>query len=71
MFICDNCQGISKPRMPSHTIIVSTRPKRYPHRKHAHRAKRGYTHGRDDHGGVGTEIVSEMRVCGDCIRSGK
>ncbi len=64
MFICGSCSGVTKPGIKGSLMVIATRPKRYPYRRHATKSRRGHT--RDDPGGEGREIASEMRVCPSC-----
>lgn len=65
MFICGNCNEVTKPRVKSQMAIAEVRPKRYPARHKANHSKS------DDPGGHGQEIVREVRVCPTCMQGGK
>lgn len=56
MFRCQQCQRQQPPRIATQTNVLETRPKEYPARS-----------GTNDHGGKGTEIVREKKVCGACF----
>jgi len=72
MYRCDLCSRVVSVGIPSHRIVVETRPKRYPHRPKAYRLVRRRKSGKaervfvDDPGGVGREIVREAIVCPEC-----
>jgi hypothetical protein len=56
--------------MPTETVVVGTRPRAYPWREKAQREvwrnNRLWKAKHDDPGGVGREIVREIRVCPPC-----
>lgn len=54
MYICENCEAQVGPRIGSNLVTIETRHKVYPPRG-------------NDPGGVGREIVKEIRVCPDCV----
>jgi hypothetical protein len=64
-FKCGICNETSKPREKATRIVTETRSKQYPFREHAH------SNGKDDPGGVGTEIVTEVLACEECAAKWK
>lgn len=60
MYICDICNIVVGPNIPSNTVILETRDVTYPARP-----KDG------DPGGVGYEIAKEARVCEPCKIKGE
>jgi hypothetical protein len=70
MHRCQRCGTVTPPRMPTETVVVGTRPRAYPWREKAQREvwrnNRLWKAKHDDPGGVGREIVREIRVCPPC-----
>jgi len=66
MFICESCKTQSKLGEPSASKVLETREKTYPPR--IYRAQSGKFKGKlvEDPGGIGMEIVREIRVCYRC-----
>jgi hypothetical protein len=67
MYKCQVCQQVIPANTKSHRIVVETRVREYPFRKHVNRIKDErkvyYT---NDEGGIGREIVREIIACPDC-----
>lgn len=59
-FQCGLCGKQTQPGEKATRIVTETRKKEYPRRPNAN----GY--GKDDPGGVGTEIVTEVLACKSC-----
>ena len=71
MYRCDLCQVVAPPKARSYPLVVRTRVKHYPEREKVNRRislAKGRLKGElaDDPGGVGREIVKELRVCAEC-----
>jgi len=69
MFRCDVCGCVAPPRTPCNRITIETRPVEYPRRPDAHwqLPKAGGQGKWVDHpGGIGTQIIREVRACLDC-----
>src|SRR5215475_10783920 len=69
MFRCDICGSVVPPRTPCNRIVVETRPAEYAARPRVHwQPPRAGGKGKwvDDPGGLGTEIVCELRACDEC-----
>lgn len=76
MYRCELCNAIVKPKISAITYIAKKRRKTYPYRKYANqrivqigsKKKRIRT---DDRGGVGWEIVDELKICPTCQQKHK
>ena len=55
MYICESCDKVVGPGIPSNRVVVETRSKVYPPRPQA-----------NDPGGSGREIAKEICVCPEC-----
>jgi hypothetical protein len=71
MFRCDLCARIVPARTPAARVVLETRPKVYPFRKHANwlRSTLPYESRKvqyNDPGGTGHETVREAVVCPTC-----
>ena len=71
MFLCQQCGAVTPPRTSAELAVVESRPKVYPFRREVqreliHDERRKAWVKRDDPGGVGREIVREIRVCQAC-----
>lgn len=70
MYQCAKCSRITTARSSAHYVVADIRPREYSHRANAipvaggKRRKRAM---RDDRGGRGWEIKSEIMVCTDCL----
>lgn len=80
MYNCQQCRKTSKPGQPAIFKVTETREVSYSYRKDAQRRYGKCSnpppddpdkHCRDDHGGRGTEIVSQILVCKDCNEEDK
>ncbi len=66
MFKCENCGQSTNPRIKQISEIVETRLASHPPRDRIHNhGEEGYV---DDPGGVGTQIVKEIKI-GPCCAS--
>jgi len=71
MYRCELCNAIVKPKTSAIIYIAKKRHKTYPYRKYANQGmiqlggkkKKIRT---DDYGGVGWEIVEELKICPKC-----
>jgi|GEM_PF-2878669 len=73
MYKCELCGKISKPRTPSHKVVLETRtmffslrPKAFACWKQEGNRKKFVRP--DDPGGMGKQIVKEATVCQDCTK---
>jgi hypothetical protein len=69
MYRCKSCGGVVGPRNPALWITVETREMHYRPREHANKIRISGKKKpllRIDPGGVGNEIVRELKVCGSC-----
>ena len=69
VYLCQACGVVVPPRTPRELRVVQTRTVRFPFRPEARTVKdrrSGKWRPRDDPGGVGTQIVSEIAVCPGC-----
>jgi len=67
MYRCEICRNLISPNVPSHNVVVETRPVQYPQRRDANRfTKNRKVEKRDDPGGSGVEIVREVIACPAC-----
>jgi len=69
MYRCEVCDRVTESGTPSNRIVIETRPTEYPHREKVHwhpPTDRGQGKWVDDPGGVGTEVVREIRMCPEC-----
>ena len=71
MYRCDLCNAIVKPKISAIIHIVKKRRKAYPYRKYAnqgmiHQGGKKKKIKTDDCGGVGWEIVDELKICPKC-----
>lgn len=67
MYICQDCGKNSQLGEKSYPVVVETREHKFPFRSKVHRLVRdGKVEWHDDPGGVGQQIVKEIRVCRDC-----
>lgn len=70
MYHCAKCSRVTTARSSAHAVVSAIRPREYSHRSNAipvaggKRRKRAM---RDDRGGRGWEIKSEILVCTDCL----
>jgi hypothetical protein len=70
VYVCEHCNTIVSPNIPSYLLPVKVRPKQYPLRSEANEytdpvsGRRKKSH---DPGGQGLEIVRELRVCHSCF----
>lgn len=68
MVRCGICNQLTKPGEKPVTLVAETRIKVYPKREEAMRTGRGMTlRWIEDPGGIGKEIVSEVKVHEACI----
>lgn len=65
MFKCGDCGNNSKLREKVSRLVVETRVVDYSEKWHWDPLGFRVT---DDKGGVGTEIVREIEICGDCAQ---
>jgi hypothetical protein len=72
MFRCQLCQSVVPPRTPRQHLVLKRRTKSYPYRLEANtffrineKGKRKEQH-RDDPGGKGEEVATEVIVCPTC-----
>ena len=68
MFKCGDCGNNSKLREKVNRIVVKTREVNYTEKWHWDPLGFRVT---DDKGGVGTEIVREINICGACTQARK
>ena len=67
MYRCEICKHLIGPNIPSHKVVVETRPATYPVRREAnHFTKNRKVEKRDDPGGSGFEIAREVIACANC-----
>lgn len=69
MYRCAKCDRVTTARSSSHSVVSDIRAKEYPHRSNAipvAGGKRRKRTKRDDRGGRGWEIKSQIMVCTDC-----
>lgn len=79
VFRCQSCNKLSRPNEPATTIVVETRMHTFPWRKDANRFRVGSIPSpngvifrpaklvtTNDRGGVGNQIVREIKVCVRC-----
>lgn len=80
MYRCQECKKVSKPGQQAITKVTETRGVVFPFRKDAQRRYGKCAHPpaddpdkncRDDHGGSGTQIVSQILICRDCKEAGE
>ncbi|MCO4743687.1 MAG: hypothetical protein KC912_02790 [Proteobacteria bacterium] len=70
MYRCAKCQRVTTARSSAHSVVSDIRPREYTHRANAipvAGGKRRKRAKRDDRGGRGWEIRSEILVCTDCL----
>jgi len=65
---CDDCGEVSIPGERCYVVPVETREHTFPYRRNANFVRVGREEFfRDDRGGTGTQIVREVKVCGECV----
>jgi|tagenome__1003787_1003787.scaffolds.fasta_scaffold16804700_1 hypothetical protein len=73
MFRCQHCGTVTPPHTSAELVATETRPRIYPWREKAQRDvwrnNRLWKAEHDDPGGLGREIVREIRVCPPCKRT--
>jgi|SRR5579871_3767697 len=70
-FKCGLCHQQVKPGTKAERVVTERREKQYPKRENAHQfvsSKTGLKTTKDDPGGVGMEIVTEVLACPPCAR---
>jgi hypothetical protein len=81
MFRCEKCNKVSRPREKGVLLVTERREHIFPFRKDANLVRQGpvdkaggihlwrpkKTIRTSDRGGIGLQIVKEMRVCGRCV----
>lgn len=69
LYKCELCGQQQPPRTPSNLLPIQTKTYQHPKRARVYRVKDSYT-GKvmtlDDPGGVGEQIVREVRCCARC-----
>jgi len=65
MFICQKCQRQTLAGEPAHTVIVEAHRHVHPFRVYTLRVMRRLIRCQDP-GGIGDQIVRELRVCAQC-----
>lgn len=69
---CDKCRKPVKPGTDCNLVAVATRTRHYPFRKAVNRPIKYVENGKpkvrfpDDPGGVGREVVTELKLCPAC-----
>lgn len=69
MFRCEICEKLVGEHVQPQRIITETRPTRYAMRSGANTRMRVRKGSRDDHGGLGWEIVREVLACDRCAEA--
>lgn len=71
MFICDRCKNPAPPNTRCNRIVVDVKDMEHPFRSRANRIKKedGKWEAVPDQGGIGKQIVREIKVCQKCIDS--
>ena len=71
MYICENCNKLVGPNIPSQQYPLKLRKKIYPFRANANQYKqpgRNEKKKTNDPGGVGFELEKEIAVCPNCYQ---
>ena len=80
MYRCEQCSKVSRTEQPAIYKVTETRAVTYPYRKDGQRRYGRCSNPppddpekrcRDDHGGTGTEIVSQILICRNCNEEDK